>query len=164
MRNMSYSITTAQAYTQLKDITRRLGWWKLEPGDFVQQVEKGMGLKKGEKIKRIHVVRVISITYEPLSRITDDIAYGRAEVIREGFPWMSPNQFVDMFCKSHKGCQPSTIVNRIEFAYQNTDSMPACSCGMVGWRWQDKNSIVCHWCGRHFTEEYPQCAGSFRLV
>jgi hypothetical protein len=45
--NMSFSLTTQQARDKTKDVTRRLGWWFLEPGDIVQQVEKARGLKKG---------------------------------------------------------------------------------------------------------------------
>ena len=50
MRNMSFFMTTGQMYAQTKDITRRFGWWLLEPGDIVCAVEKSQGLQKGEKI------------------------------------------------------------------------------------------------------------------
>lgn len=164
MRNMSFAITTPQAYTQLKTVTRRLGWWKLKPDQQVQQVEKGMGLKKGERIQKIHVIRIKDATPEPLYRMIEDKDYGRQEVIREGFPWMTPEMFVDMFCATHKGCTPQTEINRIEFSYMEHQPVPICSCGRFGWRWQDNNSIVCHWCGRHFTEEYPELKGAGRLV
>lgn len=40
MKNMSYALTTNQARAQVKDITRRLGWWNVKPGDLIQQVVK----------------------------------------------------------------------------------------------------------------------------
>lgn len=49
--------------------------------------------------------------------MTDDVAYGRVEVEREGFGVMSPAGFVTMFCGSHKGCTPDTEITRIEFQY-----------------------------------------------
>lgn len=109
-RNMSFAITTRQAYEKTKDVTRRLGWWFLEPGDLVQQVEKAMGLKKGEKVKKIHLTRVVDTCPECLHWITE------AEVLREGFPDLTPGEFVAMFCK-HNKCLPDEIVNRIEFEY-----------------------------------------------
>ena len=153
MRNMSYQLTTAQAYAQLKNITRRLGWWNLRTGDLVQQVEKGMGLKKGETIKRIYKVKVETASPEPLNRILIDQEYGRLEVIREGFPWMAPDQFVSMFCKSHKGCTPETTVNRISFSY--CDSVYPCNhCLETEWTWLGNGpEIVCTNCHRKFPME-----------
>jgi len=41
--------------------------------------------------------------------------------VREGFPGMSPAEFMAMFCKSHriKGlpCLPADYITRIEFRY-----------------------------------------------
>lgn len=108
MRNMAFSMTTRQMYAQTKTVTRRLGWWFLKPGDIVMAVEKGMGLKKGEKVKKIYPIEIISVRSEILSNITlDDIA-------REGFPGMSVPQFVRMFATSHR-CDMHKVVNRIEF-------------------------------------------------
>lgn len=50
MRNISFALTTPQFKSRSKDVTRRIGWWFLKPGDVVMGVEKGMGLKKGEKV------------------------------------------------------------------------------------------------------------------
>jgi hypothetical protein len=109
-RNMSFALTTQQARNRTKTVTRRLGWWFLRPGDIIQQVLKSMGLKKGEKVEKIHLIRILNTWPEPLSVITHD------EVRREGFPDMTPSDFIDMFCK-HNNCQPDAIVNRIEFEY-----------------------------------------------
>lgn len=112
--NMSFFYTTEQGRNKTKDVTRRLGWKNLKPGQLFWMVEKAQGLKKGEKIQRIHLCRCVSNTPEVLGHIT------KAEVVREGFPDMSPLKFVHMFCQ-HMRCQPSQIVNRIEFKYEEED-------------------------------------------
>ncbi len=121
MRNMSFMLTTEQTKNRSKTVTRRLGWKFLKPGDQVMAVEKSQGLKKGEKIKRICVLVIISNTPEMLCKITP------AEVTMEGFPGKSPEWFIDMFCRSHKNCTPETYVNRIEFKYTtNFNICPLC--------------------------------------
>jgi hypothetical protein len=118
MRNISFSMTTQQVQDQSKDITRRLGWLHLKVGDFLQPVEKCMGLKPGEKIQKLCApVLVSGVCREPLRRMIDDKAYGTQECRREGFLDLSATEFVDMFCKTHKGCTPETEVTRIEFTY-----------------------------------------------
>ncbi len=109
-RNMSFSFTTEQVRNRTKTVTRRDGWWFLKSGDIINAVEKGMGLKKGEKIKRICQLRILSTRKERLESITDE------DVVREGFPGWSRSQFVDMFCKSHGVCGLNDV-NRIEFEY-----------------------------------------------
>ncbi len=51
----------------------------------------------------------------------DDADYGFRECELEGFgehPYFRwPSEFVEMFCKTHKGCTPETEVTRIEFEY-----------------------------------------------
>jgi hypothetical protein len=115
-RNMSFSITTQQARDKSKTVTRRLGWWFLKSGDCVRQVEKSQGLRKGEKVKWIHLIRISDARPEPLRRMIDDPTYGKAECILEGFPDMSPEAFVEMFCR-HNGCEPDESINRIKFDY-----------------------------------------------
>jgi len=107
-KNMSFAITTRQMYEGTKDVTRRLGWSTLDAGDIVCAVEKGMGLKKNEKVRRIGLIEIVSVTQEPLWKIT------KADVVREGFPEMTAAEFVDMFCATHK-CTMYQLVNRIEF-------------------------------------------------
>ena len=122
MRNISFALTTPQFLDRSKDITRRLGWLHLKPGDRLSAVKKGMGLKPGEQIERLGTILVKSVQREALSRLTDDLDYGFAECIREGFPpphpcsW--PSEFVRFFCASHKGCTPDTIITRIEFEHE----------------------------------------------
>ena len=122
MRNMSFALTTAQVVAGTKTVTRRMGWKNLKPGDMLRPVKKCMGLKPGEKIEPLRgPVRVVSVTREPLRRMTDNLRYGFAECEHEGFAehpeFKWPSEFVAMFCTTHKGCTPEMEVTRIEFEY-----------------------------------------------
>ena len=118
MRNMSFALTTSQVREKTKDVTRRMGWLHLKVGEFIQPVKKCMGLRSGEKIERIGgAVVIVRTRREPLRRMIDDPDYGRSECRREGFPDMSPDEFVSMFCATHKGCTPDSLVTRIEFYF-----------------------------------------------
>jgi len=114
-RNISFALTTAQFRDGSKDVTRRLAWKDLKAGDILCAVEKGMGLKKGETVKKLGLIRVVSARREPLRKMLDATCYGRNEVRREGFPAMTPEEFVEFFCRSHAGCTPDSDVTRIEF-------------------------------------------------
>lgn len=117
MRNISFALTKDQIRGRTKTVTRRNGWDFVKPGDLLQGVEKCQGLKKGETVKPLSVIRVVGVTREQLRRMTDDPAYGATECEREGFPEMTPAQFVEMFCRSHRGCTPDSEITRIEFGY-----------------------------------------------
>lgn len=112
-RNMSFMLTTEQMYKRQKTVTRRLGWWHIKPGDVVQAVEKCQGLKKGEQVKKICLIRILDTKAQELFLIN----FEEQGTAREGFPAMRPHEFIDMFCRSHKGCRPKSIVNRIEFEF-----------------------------------------------
>jgi len=107
---MSFAMTANQIRNRTKTVTRRFGWKFLKPGDLVCAVEKGMGLKKGEKVKRICTIRIISTRLEPLQAIDDD------DLILEGFPSYTVTQFINMLA-SKNGVTRESIVNRIEFEY-----------------------------------------------
>lgn len=112
MRNMSFSKTVPQMRARTKFVTRRYGWWFLKPGDRVQAVEKCMGLKKGEKVKKICVIQVFSTQATVLNAIT------HGECIAEGFPEMSCRdlrELIKSMCPPH--IEKWWIVNRIEFRY-----------------------------------------------
>lgn len=119
MRNISFALTTQQFLDGTKDVTRRMGWATLGPGQILCAVKKGMGLRPGEKIERLGKIGIISVRREPLSAMLTDLDYGFFECIREGFPPPHPNSwpsvFAEFFCASHKGCTPDSIVTRIEF-------------------------------------------------
>ena len=110
MRNMSFMLTTQQIKDESKDLTRRLGWWSLKPGDIVMACVKCQGLKKGEKIQKIKPIRIVSTRAENLNRITPK------DVKREGFPSFTVPDFIMMFCREMK-CKHWDMVNRIEFEY-----------------------------------------------
>lgn len=120
-RNISFAITTDQIKARSKTVTRRAGWANLKVGDILNGCVKCMGLKPGEKIERLCVIKVTNVRREPLRRMTDDLDYGFRETTLEGFPeghpkhW--PSEFVSMFCGSHKGVTPDSEVTRIEFEY-----------------------------------------------
>lgn len=118
MRNMSFAMTTDQVRARTKDVTRRRGWEHLRPGELFQPVVKGMGLRRGEKVERIgDPVRVLDVRREGLAALHDYANEGFTETRREGFPDMPPAEFIEMFCRTHKGCKPEETVTRIEFSY-----------------------------------------------
>jgi len=110
---MSFIATKKQIYKKEKTVTRRLGWKSLKIGNMLWAVEQCQGVGKGNKVKRIWYILVLDTRWEPLKNIT------QADCIKEGFPELSPSQFVDMFCQLNKAkkCTPDTLVNRIEFCY-----------------------------------------------
>ena len=97
MRNISFALTTEQFLSGQKDVTRRFGWWGLKPGDQVRAVEKAMGLKKGEKMKVLGVIEVVSVRREPLNTMAPE------DCALEGFPHFTPDQFVDMLRELPEG-------------------------------------------------------------
>lgn len=109
-RNMSFALTTHQFKDRAKTVTRRLGWWNLKPETVLCGVEKAMGLRKGEKIKRLGLIRIVNVRAEPLNAIT------REDCVLEGFPDFVPQDFIWMF-QYHNKCEADRIVNRIEFIY-----------------------------------------------
>lgn len=114
-RHISFSMTTPQFLDGSKDVTRRMGWKNAKVDEQVYAARKCMGLKPGEKIERIGLVYWISVRFEPLRAVIDDPEYGRDECRREGFPKMTPAEFVEFFCAGHKGCTPERIITRLEF-------------------------------------------------
>jgi hypothetical protein len=117
VKNISFSMTTRQFRAKTKGVTRRMGWTTLKPSDRLMGCEKCMGRKPGEPLVRLGPIAILSVRRERLDRMITEPAYGYEECRKEGFPEMTPRQFVDMFCASHKGCKPSTVVTRLRFEY-----------------------------------------------
>ncbi len=115
MRNMSFSKTVKRIKDRSKTVTRRLGWADLKPGDLFCAIEKGQGLKRGEKVQRLAVLRCVSNQAEPLTP-RQVRRHGPDEVRREGFPGMSVRNFVKFFCRE-MAVREGRMVNRIEFEY-----------------------------------------------
>lgn len=127
MRNMSFALTTDQVMAGTKDVTRRLGWVFLKPGDLLRPVKKCQGIKRGEKIDVLRdPICVVTVRREPLRAMLDNLEYGFAECAREGFgdhpSYQFPSAFVDFFCATHRGCTPETLITRIEFSYHTEGS------------------------------------------
>lgn len=111
MKRMSFALTTEQVKNQSKTVTRRNGWHKLQVGDLIQPIVKGMGLKKGEKQELIGCpIKITAISVQRLYQIT------KKDCVLEGFPEMTPEQFIDLYCAANK-CTREKRVNRIEFEY-----------------------------------------------
>ncbi|MCG8532550.1 MAG: hypothetical protein MI749_18080, partial [Desulfovibrionales bacterium] len=82
----------------------------LKPAEIVNAVEKGMGLAKGQRVTHIHQIRIVNVRKEPLNAIT------QKECRLEGFPELTPAQFVEMFT-THNKCKADEPVNRIAFRH-----------------------------------------------
>ena len=112
MRNISFMLTEKQVMNGMKFITRRLGWKFLKVGDLLQGCRKCQGLRGGEKIKKLRVIRVLDVRFEKLNKID------QADCIAEGFPEMSPDEFVEMFTREMK-CTADRVITRIKYEYVN---------------------------------------------
>lgn len=111
-RNISMAATIQQINARSKTVTRRKGWLFLKSGTELCAVEKGQGIPKGEKIKRLTRIKVVSVRREKLEMIK-----ASGECALEGFPDMSPSEFIDMFCRINPGMTSQSVVTRIEFEY-----------------------------------------------
>lgn len=108
--NMSFAETTPQVLDETKDLTRRNCWARLKSGQLFWAVKKTMGLRKGEKIQRLKLCRCISNRRERLDAITPN------DVIREGFPEWTTEQFIEFYC-AFNNKRRDCMVSRIEFEY-----------------------------------------------
>ncbi|HEY2086315.1 MAG TPA: hypothetical protein VGH54_09850 [Mycobacterium sp.] len=116
-RLMSVAFTEDAVRRRAKTVTRRKGWLFLKPGDRLTLCRKVMGRKKGEPLVRIVDVQVVSVRREPLSALTMDLTYGQNEVSYEGFPDMSPEDFVDEFFVKAQRMHVEDVVTRVEWRY-----------------------------------------------
>jgi hypothetical protein len=117
-RLMSVSLTEPQVRARAKTVTRRAGWRMLRAGDRLTLCRKVMGRRPGEPLERITDVEVVAVRREPLDAIT------AGEVAAEGFPQMTPAEFVAFFCATHRGLQPGSEVTRIEWRYLDPPPAP----------------------------------------
>lgn len=120
-RAMSFALTKEQIRNRTKTVTRRLGWQLLKPGDLIVAVEKVRGLKKGDKLKKVGLLRCIKNDAVQLngSSLTAE------DVDREGFPGGDPIDFAAMFCRNMK-CDRDVMVQRIEFEYVDEKESQRC--------------------------------------
>jgi len=108
---MSFALTTPQMRARTKTVTRRNGWCHLKPGERLIAIEKGQGLKKGERQVVIGEIEVVSVRREPLTAITPD------DVKREGFPDRTVKDFVLGYMGANRGTYIHSDVTRIEFRH-----------------------------------------------
>lgn len=110
MRLISFSMTTAAFLEGRKSVTRRVGWKNVRPGDRLMAIEKGQGLKKGEKVRRLGEIEVVSVRRERLDAITAE------DVAREGLDGATtPDEFIRRFAEGNKFARGDTQITRIEF-------------------------------------------------
>lgn len=129
MRLMSVALTEQAVVERRKTVTRRLGWTFLQPGDRLQLVRKSMGRRRAdgtvEPLVRLAVVEVASVTRIPLTLMS------KCDTRREGFPALSPDEFVVFFTKAMR-CRPETIVTRIAWRYlTDIDLNPPSGFGLL---------------------------------
>lgn len=117
-RLMSVAYTEQAVVERRKFVTRRIGWWKDKngrrltvPGDRLTLCRKVMGRKKGEPLVRLALVEVVDVRRERLDSIT------HRDVALEGFPELTPRQFVQRFFCDAQGIAGDTIVTRIQWRY-----------------------------------------------
>lgn len=115
-RLMSVALTLDQVRSRTKTVTRRDGWRTLRPGDEVTLCPKVRGRKQDEPLERIVTVTVVSVRRERLGAIT------QADVVAEGFPQMSPEDFIRFFCGTHQDITPDSMITRIEWRYPPADT------------------------------------------
>ena len=113
-RLMSVSLTEDAVRARTKTVTRRTGWLHLCAGTRLTLCRKVMGRRRGEPLVRIVDVEVADVRRERLDLITAD------DVHAEGFPDMTPEEFVAFFCRTHTGCTPESVVSRIQWRYLDT--------------------------------------------
>ncbi|MCV7286124.1 hypothetical protein H7J87_12375 [Mycolicibacterium wolinskyi] len=110
-RLMSVALTTEAVRRRQKTVTRRVGWQMLRPGDQLTLCPKVRGRRRGEPLDRIVTVDVVSVRREPLSAITT------SDVTAEGFPEMTPADFIDFFCSTHHSVSSDSEITRIQWTY-----------------------------------------------
>jgi hypothetical protein len=77
------------------------------------------GARQGREDQALGLIRVTAVRRERLDEMLNNTGWGAVECRAEGFPEMTPADFVAFFCKSHKGCTPASEVTRIQFEYVN---------------------------------------------
>lgn len=107
---MSVRETEAQVRDRSKTETRRLGWRFLEPGARLTLCPKVRGRRPGEELERLVEVEVTAVEQQRLWEISQE------DVIAEGFPDWTPEQFVEFFCETFK-VQPYVVVTVIRWRY-----------------------------------------------
>ena len=107
---MSFRWTEQQLVAGIKTVTRRLGWWKVRPGDQLLAIRQWQELPKGSHQHILGSILIRGARPERVKDITPD------DVVREGFPDMTTDQFIAFFCRGHR-ISPLHVINRIHLAF-----------------------------------------------
>lgn len=120
-KRMAFSETIPQMLGRTKRVTRRLGWWdkstgkpRVEVGETVTAIEKGMGLPKGASQSVLYDIDIQDVRRERLDAITPE------DIVLEGFPGLPPRDFFRII-----GAKPETVVTRLAFAEHHDLSLPS---------------------------------------
>jgi len=129
-RLMSVAFTEQAVIERRKTVTRRKGWWLdkrgrplLVAGDGLTLCRKVMGRKAGEPLVRLVEVEALDVRRERLGRLIEEdgdgcpTEYALQEVEREGFPHLSPEDFVQRFFIDAQRIYPDHMITRIEWRY-----------------------------------------------
>lgn len=111
MRRVSFQLTQPQVRARSKTQTRRLGWLWAKPGMRLRGMSQCQGLKRGQHADELAVIEIVEVRRERIDAIT------QADVAAEGFPEMTPADFVAMFCTHHRKVTPATEVTVVTFRY-----------------------------------------------
>lgn len=129
---MSCSMTVAAVEARTKTVTRRRvdTWQNLKPGDQITLIEKGMGLRKGERQRVLAEVEIVNVRVEPITAVWSEGdanggAPGQRGVELEGLAdQMSGSLFAFWWARTHghPGCRtPADLATvqcrRIEWRY-----------------------------------------------
>jgi hypothetical protein len=140
-RLMSVAFTEDAVRNRTKTVTRRKGWWEdkngrrlLLPGDKLTLCPKVMGRKKGEPLDRIVEVEVLDVRREPLCAVAGPYKLNHEgrdiywpELVAEGFPDLTPVQFMLRYFIDAQGIGAMDTVTRIEWRYPTCDH---CGCNL----------------------------------
>ena len=108
MRNKSFFLTQEQYRNRTKTVTRRQCKRTPQVGEQFMGIVKGQGIKKGEKVEKMHSSTITHVWWEMINTISPQ------EVVKEGFPGKHPFWFIAMYCKANN-CKPTDLCCRIEF-------------------------------------------------
>ena len=106
-RLISFVKTVDQMKDRSKTVTRRHGWTWLKPPTILEAVDRSPRCRG--RFERLGLIRVKSIRRERLGSIAP------ADLILEGFPQLSPEEFVLLYCDGKP--DPDRTVTRIEFEH-----------------------------------------------
>lgn len=126
-RLMSVAFTEDAVRARTKTVTRRKGWTFLKPGERLTLCRKVMGRKPGEPLVRICDVEVVDVRRESLLSLGECVCHGiegtysAAEMEREGFPGLHPEEFVRRYFTEAQGMPRNAEVTRIEWRYLDED-------------------------------------------